>query len=256
MKFFHGSATRLVGALPTATLLILTTALCACSTYGERVAPVPLPESFADHLNVEGALLSAQAYVDEDEARAAFGFDIRGAGLLAVRFVIDNQSGQIVKIFPHQTFLIDQQNQAWPLLTAEQAYQRVTGAVRIGEAVKGTGKSALLLGAAGAIAGFAIGMVAGENLLDTVSKGAAAGAGIGAIYGGSQHLYSLEDRVREDLARKTLRNQRIMPGELVYGFLFFPGKDEASSAGRLRLAMELDGRLRIVNLPFKPVSSR
>ncbi len=254
MMLYCRSAVRHTAALPAWVLLALACCLSACSTYRERIAPVPLPASFVDHVNVQGALLAAQSYVDEDQAQAAFGFDIRGAGLLPVRFVIDNQSGRVIKIFPHQTFLIDRQNQAWPLLTADQAYQRVSAAVRVGEALTGTGQSALLLGAAGAVAGFAIGILAGDSLLNTASKGAAVGVGVGALYGGGQQLYALEDRIRDDLARKTLRNQRVMPGELVYGFLFFPGKDEAASAKQLRLAIELDGQQQSVNIALRSVA--
>jgi hypothetical protein len=67
----------------------------------------------------------------------AFGFNIRKAGLLPVRFVIDNQAQARVSVYSAQTFLLDCEGQAWPLLTSEQAYDRVKGYVEAGETVAG-----------------------------------------------------------------------------------------------------------------------
>lgn len=236
--------------------LILTLSLNGCSTYGDRVAPVPLPAYQADHIDVQGAILTANPYVDPKAAKAAFGFNVRGAGLLPVRFVIDNQSGGTVKINPGQTFLIDEEGQAWPLLTSEQAYQRVSSFVELGETAKGAGKPALLLGTAGAIAGFAIGVLVGEDLGEAVAKGAAVGAGAGAIYGGAREYEALNQRIWQDLEQKSLRNQRIRANELAYGYLFFPGKDEARSAKELRLGLEVNDQPYVVNVPLHPQPAR
>jgi hypothetical protein len=48
-----------------------------------------------------------------------------------------------------ETFLIGRQGQAWPLLSTEQAYERVNGYVDVGETVKGAAKPLGLLGATG-----------------------------------------------------------------------------------------------------------
>ena len=77
--------------------------------------------------------LYAEAYLQDDSAKEAFGFDIRGAGVLPVRFVLDNQSDGNIEIRGDQTFLIDAENQAWPLLTYDQAYRRVNEHVELGE---------------------------------------------------------------------------------------------------------------------------
>ena len=167
--------------------------LTACSSYGERVAPVPLPESRADAVDVDGAKLIAQAYVDPDQAKAALGFDARGAGLLPVRFVVDNKSGKTVSVDPSQTFLVDNQGNAWPLLTSDQAYQRVKSNVSVGSTLSGGAKSSVLLGAAGAVAGFAVGVLTGQNIAETAGKGAVAGASVGAIAGGAKANQELGD---------------------------------------------------------------
>lgn len=95
------------------TLVVLgAVALCGCAAYGERMAPVQLPEIQPGHVDVEGTKLAAQAYVDPKVAESALGFDAREAGLLPVRFVIDNQTHNQVSIAPGQTFLIDDQGPA------------------------------------------------------------------------------------------------------------------------------------------------
>ncbi|MGR9116654.1 MAG: hypothetical protein ACU85E_12885 [Gammaproteobacteria bacterium] len=221
-----------------------------CATYSDRVAPVPLPTAFSEHINVQGALLAAIPYVDANKAESAFGFDIRSAGLLPVRLVIDNQSGMGLAIEPRQTFLIDKEDQAWPLLTQEQAYRRVEEEVEIGETLKGAAKPSLLFGAAGAVAGFAIGVLTGTRLGETVAKGAAVGASAGALYGGVERHQEYDDEIRRDLMQNSLRNERVKPGELAYGYLFFPGRDEAESAAVLRLGLSLGNEQRIVTIPL------
>lgn len=222
--------------------------LVACTTYQDRVAPVPLPETSPNRVEVGGAKLLAQSYAAPEQARTALGFDARGAGLLPIRFVIDNQSDEIVQVLPGQTFLIDRQGQAWPLLSAEQAYQRVEGAVDLSETVRGAAKPGLLLGTAGAIAGAAIGVVTGENVGDIALRGATAGAALGTIGGGAEAYQSAGAQIRDDLAAKSLRNRGVKPNELAYGFLFFPGKDEAQSVRELRLGLKVGAIERIVTL--------
>lgn len=231
-------------------LLSLVLMLSACATYGERVAPVPLPGSERAHVEVEGVKILAQAFANDREASDAFGFDIRGAGLLPVRLVIDNQSQGDVRVSSDQSFLIDAERQAWPLLSAEQAYRRVRSHVELGETAEGAGRPALLLGAAGAIVGAAIGIVAGHDIGETVGKGAAVGAAAGALSGGARQYEELDGRIRRDLVQESLRNSRIRSGELAYGYLFFPGREEAKSASVLRLAVDVNGKRRVVHVPL------
>lgn len=231
-------------------LFTFLTMLWGCASYGERVAPVPLPEAQAEHVDVGGSKVLAQRFADEEEANEAFGFDIRGAGLWPVRLVIDNQSREEVQVSPGQTFLIDDQGQAWPLLTAEQAYQRIRSHVELGETAKGAGKPAVLLGAAGAIAGAAVGIVTGRSVGEAVARGAAAGAAAGAILGGARRYQELDSRIRQDLLQESLQNERVHTGELAYGYLFFPGKGEARSAKALRLGLEVGDKRHVIKIPL------
>ena len=236
----------------TAGLLLLTLLLAAgCATYGERVAPVPLPAASTEHVDIAGAKVVAQSYLDNEPAKKALGFDARGAGLLPVRFVVDNGSGGPVELLPGQTFLLDDQGQAWPLLSSEQAYKRVRAHVGAGETITGSAESGFLGGAAGAVAGAAIGILTGRNVAESMGKGAAVGGAAGAISGGASRYQSLDAEIRRDLEQQSLRVQRIPQGELAYGYLFFPGKDEAESARALRLGLEVAGKRQVVELPLK-----
>lgn len=231
---------------------VAVSALLACSTYHHKITPLPMP--FPGHgVEVEGARLAAQAYVEPETAEQAFGFDIRGAGLLPVRLVIDNQGRSVVKINPQQTFLIDQQGLAWPLLTAEQAQNRIVAAVGPGETLKNAALSTLWGGASGVATGFAIGIILQGGLALEMNP-ALAGAGFGALISGRSDTYELENRIRKDLGSKSLRNQRLPPGELAQGYLFFPGQDEAQTAQLLRLGLELDGYPQVVNVRLAPLT--
>ncbi len=235
------------------TLLVLA---LACSTYNETVQPVKVPAYQSQKVEVEGAYIVAEAYADPSLAKEKFGFDIRGAGILPVQVVIQNQGRQTLVIDADQTLLIDDKGNGWPILSTEQVYKRIKGKVELGEAAKGAVKPSILGAAAGAIAGAAIAIVTGENVGKGAGKGAAAGAAAGAIIGGAQGYATVEEKVKSDILNKTIKNRVIEPGELVYGFLFFPGKkNEAKSAKVLRLALRFgkEGRVKVVEIPLTKV---
>ena len=133
------------------------------------------------------------------------------------------------------------------MITADQAYKRVSSSVEVGETLKGVVKSSVLLGAADAVAGFAIGVLT-KNIGEGIAKGAVVGASIGAIYGGGRRYMTMDSEIRKDLQHHSLRNEKVDKGELAYGYLFFPGKDEATSARALRLEFRLNGERRVVNI--------
>ena len=229
-------------------LLLSLLVLAGCARYGHRVSPVPLPGAQPEHVTVNGVEMLAVAFPDAKTAEERFGFDVRGSGLLPVQLVIDNQGTQKVSINSGQTFLIDQSRQAWPLLSAEEAYQRVKGHVEMGETAKGTVKPAVLLGAAGALAGFAVGIISGQDIGECVGKGAVLGGTAGALAGGTAAYATAPEKIRTDLAQRTLRNRPIEPGQLAHGFLFFPGRKEATSAQQLRLAITIGEEPHVLNL--------
>lgn len=237
----------IISTLGTATLLPLLM-LGACSTYGDKVAPVPLPSEQTGGLEVNGVGLYAEAYLEPAAAEKAFGFDIRGAGVVPVRFVLDNQSEGDIEIRGDQTFLIDADKQAWPLLTYDQAYRRVNRHVELGETVKGAAKPAVLLAATGALVGAAAGVVSGDSAAEGAGRGAAAGAAAGAVIGGAKRYQEIGHEIREDLANHSFEYRSIETGEIAYGFLFFPGDQEIGSLKSLRISIYINDRPQIVQL--------
>ncbi len=236
-----------------AALLLATAALFSCSTYNETVQPIQLPQYQSDKVEVAGAYITATAYTDPEFAEERFGFDIRGAGVLPVQVVIQNQGNHTLFIDSSQTFLIDRAGRAWPVLSFKQLYTRVKDEVELGETAKGAAKPSILGATAGAIIGAAIGILSDENVGESAGKGAAVGAAAGAVLGGAGSYFNVEEEVKEGLAQKTLRNRVIEPGELVHGFIFFPGGDkEARDASVLRLALRIDKdrKLKVVEIPL------
>jgi len=186
---------------------------------------------------VGGAMVAAEQYADKAAAKAAFGFDIRGAGLMPVQVMIDNHGPQRFEIVADQTFLVDASGAYWNLLDRKTAYQRVESSSEYGTITKGAAEKGMWGAAAGALAGAAIGILGGSNVAEAAGMGAAAGAAAGSIYGGANAGSSGEAgrQIARDLAGKDLENRIIEPGNLGRGFLFFPG--EAPSARQLRLQL-------------------
>lgn len=59
-------------------LVALMGLLAGCATHGERVAPIQLPETSPNAVEIAGAQVAAQAYMDPGAAKQALGFDARG----------------------------------------------------------------------------------------------------------------------------------------------------------------------------------
>jgi hypothetical protein len=234
-------------------LLVFLTAILPGCSYSDRVAPIRLPETASNMVEIDGLKISAQAYTNPEAAQATYGFDARRAGVLPVQVTFQNDSHTQVSVNSDQTFLIDNQQNAWPILSLEKTYERTHKFVQVGETAKGTVTPALLLGAAGAVAGAAIGIVTGSNVGEAMGKGAVIGAAAGAIGGGSSAYAKSTRQIKQDLTDKNMKNKPIQPGQIAYGTLFFPGTpgDEAGSAKELRLSLTFgynDPRVVVINL--------
>lgn len=237
---------RCGGGLLAAAFLIL---LSSC-TYTQRIAPIALPETSPNMVVVgKGLKISARAFTNPKAAENAFGFDARRAGLLPVQVTFENDSPQTVTVDPSQTFLIDHHHNAWPILPRSTAYERTMSLVEVGQTLKGAAKPSILLGAAGALAGLAVGIVSGHDIGEAVGKGAALGAAGGAIVGGANSYADTGEKIKEDLAAKSLKAKPILPQQIAYGVLFFPGaKGEASGAAELRLALTYGEKHEVVRI--------
>ena len=207
-------------------LLALAGLISGCDSKPANTDAVPLPEYQAPPITEDGIRLQALAYLERQQSEASFGFDIRSAGLLPVQVSIDNRSGAEVKIIPRQTFLIDQDDQAWPLLTTYQAFKRLDGQVSF------------------------IAAPATPDLKDMESlTGFALDLGIGTRFAPNAH-YRPGTRVDANLTHKNLRNPKIPAGKVASGILFFPSREEANGVRSLRLCYTLDGQFKFLNLPL------
>ncbi|MFA7384193.1 MAG: hypothetical protein WC001_12165 [Desulfurivibrionaceae bacterium] len=245
MKNLCSSGKRLV------CLAALLSMLVSGCTYRDRVAPLNLPDARNGGIVVgDGLKISALAFRSDEATKQAFGFGARKAGLLPVQLTLQNDSPDKVRINPEQTFLIDNNNNAWPILSLEKTYQRTAGHVDLGETVKGAGKPALLMGAAGALAGLAVGVVTGQNVGEAMGTGAVLGAAGGAIVGGAKSYSDSGEKIRADLAAKSLRNTAILPHQIAYGVLFFPGMEgeEADGVKEVRLSLTIGNTPQVVIL--------
>ncbi len=210
-----------------------------CSTaYKAKPLPFKSPESFANMVQAGGARIGAQAFVDPGTAKSAFGFDIRGAGMLPVQLVFDNQGPHGLEINPSQTFLEDLQGNLWPILTDQFAYERATKYAQTKKIFKKGAYGGFMGAAAGTIIGAAVGIVSGKDVARSVGEGAAVGAAAGAVLGGAAGSASNDARsaIIRDLRDKSLENKALAPGDLAHGIIFFPG--EALSAKQLRLQLK------------------
>ena len=84
--------------------------LASCQTYQPQVVPFKMPSAYPNVTRAGGADIAAKAYDDPNEAGQAFGYDMRGSGILPVQVVIDNRGTHPLEIVPGQTFLVDTAN--------------------------------------------------------------------------------------------------------------------------------------------------
>ena len=212
--------------------------LAGCTRYERRVVPFKMPDAYANVKEAGGARVASKAFDDPKEAKGAFGFDIIGSGVLPVQVIFDNKGAHPLEIISAKTYLIDSEKNLWPVIDAGLAYDRIAKKTELGDIAPESTKSGLLAGTAGAIIGAAIGIVSGHNVGDAAMKGAAVGAAAGATMGGARGLTdrSAEQKIGEDLRKRSLEREAVPPYEISHGFIFFPG--EAKKAGELRLSLK------------------
>ena len=236
-------------------VFVCLTVFAGCTSYERQVVPFKLPENTHNAVSFNGAVIAARSFSNTNEARKAFGFDIRSAGILPVQVIFDNKGSHPLIIIPDQTFLIDEESNVWPILDQNLAYDRLSKATELGKVVPEAAKSGLLLGAAGAVIGAAIGIVTGTNVGEAVGKGAAIGAAAGLVSGGGQgfneHYEDVQSKIKEDLQSRSLQYRAIRPGELAYGFIFYPGEAKSAKVLRLQLKAKDTGEISTFNMKLQ-----
>jgi len=218
------------------------------------VKPLPFkkPASYPNATEISGTMIAAQAFVDPGEAKEAFGFDIREAGMLPVQVVFDNQGSHSLEINASQTFLEDHEGNMWPILASEIAYERAEKYAQTKQIFKEGAYHGFLGAAAGAVIGAAVGIVTGDNVAEAAGKGAATGAAAGATLGAAKGYTSNDARrtIINDLQRKSLQNKAVDPKSLIFGFIFFPGEARSAKQLRLQLIEGDTGAVHVLKLNF------
>jgi hypothetical protein len=211
-----------------------------------------MPAAYPNVTEAADASIAAKSYDNQDEAGAAFGFDIRGAGILPIQVIFDNKGGHSLEIIPQQTFLVDEENNLWSILDEILAYYRIAKKTELGKVLPEAGKAGILGGVAGGIIGAAIGIVTGTNIGEAAGKGAAVGAAAGLTMGGTKGLSDEDVRymIRDDLKARTLEKRAVKPKEIAHGFIFFPGEAKKSKELRLQLKATDTGQIYPLILKF------
>jgi len=226
-----------------------------CSTaYKARPLPIKHPSAYQNSVQVAGATIGSKAFVAKEEAKNAFGFDIRSAGMLPVQIVADNQGKNALSIVAEQTFLQDTEGNLWPVLADRFAYERVTKYAQTKKIFREGAYAGVLSGTAGALIGAAIGIVSGQNVASSAGKGAAVGAAAGATLGGIGGYATADEarrKVMGDFEAKSLKNKPLSANSLSYGFIFFPGEAQSAQSLRLQLKEENTNQVFTVTFPFQ-----
>lgn len=234
----------------TAAVIVVLAQLASCTSYKSQYVSFRPPEAYANKQDVGGTMIGAEAYADKSEAEDAFGFDIRGAGLLPVQLVMKNLSGNTLQIVTDQTFLVDEKGRYWQVVPNHVAVDRVEKSTQLAALGKGAGTGALWGAAGGAILGAAIGIVSGKNVGNVMGKGAALGGAAGAVIGTSREASSTDRQanILNDIRSKGLENKTIPQEYLANGFLFFPGEAKAAKAIKLQLKERETNRIHAVTI--------
>ena len=224
-----------------------------CTAYKSQHIGFRPPAAYQNYKVVDGVAIGGEAYSDSDKAEDAFGFDIKGAGLVPVQIVLDNQSGRTLEFLSTQIFLVDNGNRYWKIIPTSEAISRLEKSTELAAFVgQGAAKGAVLGAVAGTVLGAAIGIVSGGSVGEAIGKGAVVGAAGGAIIGGTKEGTSgeREYRITDDIRSKSLEGKDIPNQYLADGFLFFPAEADSAKELRLQYREKEAGVIHTVVLPF------
>lgn len=224
----------------------------SCTPYKTQYVGFRPAADYTNNVIAGGVTVGAEAYADQIAAKEAFGFDVKKAGLLPVQVVMDNRSGDTVQVVLDQTFLVDDNNRYWNLISNRAAVERVTKATQSGEILGGAAKGAGWGAATGAVLGAAFGVLTGESIAEAAGRGAVVGAAGGAVYGGAQKGSNPKQprTISDDLWEKGLEGKTIPDQSLANGFLFFPAEAQSARELRLQIREYQSGNLYTLSLPF------
>jgi hypothetical protein len=225
--------------------------VAACTSYKSQEVPFRPPSAMPNMQIVAGAQVAAQAYVDKTEAKQAFGFDIRDAGLLPVQVIVDNGGKHGLLVVPEQTFLIDAQGNMWNLLDRRTAYERMEKSSEYARVAKKAGRGSVFGATGGALLGAAIGILTGDNVGEAALRGGPRWRRW-AVIGGGQELGSDESARRSPVTWPTRnwRTRRFSPdrwGEVP----LLPRRSSFGEGLKAAIEEEGSGQVHTLTLPLQ-----
>jgi len=231
-------------------LVLITFQVAGCTPYKSQYVSFRPPEAYANKQEAGGVSIAAEGYLGTDEAKEAFGFDIKATGLIPFQLVMNNKSGSSIQIVTDQTFLLDAAGNYWPVVPNQVAVDRIEKSTQLAALGKGAGVGALWGAAGGAILGAAVGIASGKNVGSAMGAGAALGGAGGAILGTGKEAVSTDrpTQILNDIRTKGLENKTIPHDHLANGFLFFPGEAQSAKSLKLQFKELESGKVFNVNL--------
>lgn len=227
--------------------------ISGCTAYKTQFTGFRPAEEYANVQVVAGVTIGGEAYAEKDAAENAFGFDIRGAGILPVQVVLNNNSGKSLELVSTQTFLVDAENRYWNIIPNNTAIDRIEKSTQLAAFLgKGAGKGAILGAIGGTVIGAALGIVSGRSVGEAALKGGAAGAAAGAVIGGVKEGTSTEREysITEDLKAKGIEGKVVPDQHMANGFIFFPGEAKTAKELRMQIREKETGKVHNVVLRF------
>ncbi len=237
-----------------AALLVPLMLISACTPYRSQYVGFRPAEDYVNRLVVSGVTIGGEAFADKGAAQEAFGFDIKGCGLIPVQVVMTNQGTKNLEIVTNQTFLVNDQNRYFQVVPNAVALDRIEKSTQFASFFGSeTGKGAILGAVGGAVLGAAVGIVSGHGIGEAIGKGAAIGGAGGAVAGGVKGGTSgeRERTIINDIRAKGLEGKTLPAGSIASGFLFFPAEADTARDLRLQLRERETGVIHSVTLKFK-----
>ena len=195
-------------------------ALSGCATFQDRVTPIRPPADYYTHTDVGGVVIATEVLSTPEQSRAQFNTDLGRIGILPVKLIVKNNSGQSVQIDRSQIFGVLNDGSMYNSYALHQSVERIRGAETAKGAVKGAGAGAAI----GAVAGAALGAVSGGDSREVgrmAGTMGVMGGFMGAVVGGD----SIASYIPEKLHYLDWGRRNIRPGYLISGFIFLPRAD-------------------------------
>jgi len=231
-------------------MIFISVQVAGCTSYKSQYVSFRPPEAYANNQQAGGVSIGAEGYLGADEAKDAFGFDIKATGLIPFQLVMNNQSGKSIQIVTEQTFMLDAEGNYWPVVANQVAVDRISKSTQLAALGKGAGVGALWGAAGGAILGAAVGIASGQNVGKAMGAGAALGGAGGAILGTGKEAMSTDrpTQILNDIRSKGLEGKTIPQDHLANGFLFFPAEAKSAKSIKLQFKEMESGKVFTVNL--------